>query len=290
MTAATERKAYGASDLHRRFERIEVVRRSLAVAAGPFVRRVPAERLPGALCRAAVVCDWLGRRLRFQPADALDPDLRGLSLRELVRACRTCGRPVSFDVLADNEEALRKLQAEGRKTLWCGMHHALAGAIPLLFESWGWPSACLTAQRLNPSWGDFEGCQPIRPSSIGLLELRRAIEHGKATIALLDAGRQSRRAALASPGLLGLARRLGATPVAFRIELDADAARLRVRTQPGPSPGQPAERYLAEARAAVEALYGDSWGMRVVWSERLDATAAAADFKARAAAALLGEC
>ena len=251
-----------------RFARLNLLRAALAMALGPIGRRTAPERRFRRLCPLATAIACCGRLARFQTADALDPDLRGVALRELARACRTAGAAISPPLIVDNEAELRSMQAAGRRTLWCGLHHALAGVMPSLFEAWLWPAAGLTAHELNPAWGDSESCRMIRPSTAGLLAIRRAILEGRATLAILDAGRQPRTGVVASTGLLELARRLDAIPVAFRADLDSSRACIRIHTRIGPSPALPAARFQAQARAAVEHLYSREWGVRILWRQR----------------------
>jgi hypothetical protein len=188
-------------------------------------------------------------------------------LRELVRACRVHYSDLPFEIDVEHEAAILQAQAQGKGVLWCGLHHAYGGVPIRLFEKWNVPSAGLSVDGSNPAWGGCKQVCKVARGPYALIGLRRALERGCATLAILDAGGGPRDGfATAHANLIELARRVGSAVVFFRGELDDSGPHIRVRTLLGPAANLAPEPYLAAARKALEELYGRDWGMEIRWT------------------------
>lgn len=263
MKAATEASnSYG-----RRYNRLTLLRRLLTASAWAPTKLMPPERLFPSLCYSALALSRIGRLAGFQTADALDPDLKGLALRELVRACRPHLGYAPFDFIVENEAELRRMQALSRGMLWCGLHHALSSSIVRIFELWRWPVATLAVQQRNPAWGGDARAVNIAPGPAALLALRRALSDGRTAIALLDSGRQSRPVVTVHSNLIQLAYRAKAPLVVYRAQFDAQHQAIRVHTRIVADSGCYGSDHQRRARAAVEDLYGASWGLQLNWTQ-----------------------
>lgn len=248
---------------------MEWLRAALAAAAGPLVASVPRTRLFPLLHRlsggVAKAASWSG----FQTAHGLDPDLRGVALRELVRACRMhLGEPpVVYSV--DNEAAIRWLQTQGKGVMWCALHHGLCGLPLYLFELWDVPSASIAVNKTNPAWGGCRRTMTFPRGPHALVGLRRALQRGSATMAIVDhdaepgAGRTR-----VQTNLIELARRAGAAVVFFRGEIEDDPPRIRLITRLGPVPDLDEDAYWQAVGKAVDELYGRDWGISIRWEGR----------------------
>lgn len=248
-----------------RYTSLERLRQALRLAAGPLLRLSPERDWFPSLCRAARTLGRAGEWAGFRTADSLDPHLEGIALRELIRAC---GPPLNFgprSFMVDNEAEIREWQRQGAGVFWCGLHHALGSLIVRVLELWDWPCATLAIQASNPAWGGSGAATNASPGPLALLKLRRAAQEGFSVVAMLDQGRQSRPRPVLHPGPLALARVVQAPLVIYRAELDGDAPLIRIRTRLVPPADCSPAAYDRQARAAVEALYGASWGLKLDW-------------------------
>ena len=250
----------------RRYARAEWIRRLLALGAGPVVGLTPRRLLFPALWRASSTVARAGELAGFHTADSLDPDLRGLALRELIRACRSHLGYAPFVFVLDNEQEIRRLHQQGKGVLWCGLHHALGSVIVRILQLWEWPAAMLATQPNSPAWGGSEWARSVRPGPAALLGVRRALERGCATVTMLDSGRQSPPRVTVHENLLEIARRAGSSVVAYRAEVDPREPAIRIRTCLGPAAGCDSDQFWPQARAAVERLYGADWGLQLEWT------------------------
>jgi|GEM_PF-3235409 len=252
----------------RRYAHAEWTRRLLNLGARCVVGVTPRRLLFPILWRASAPVSRAVEMAGFHMADALDPDLRPLALRELVRACRPHLGYAPFDFALENETAIRRLQQQGRGVLWCGLHHALNGVIVRVFELCDWPAAVLATQPKNPAWGGDDSAQSLQPGPAALLGVRQALRRGCAVAVMLDAGRQTPPVVTVQTHLLELARRTGAPVVAYRAEVDPRQPLIRIRTRLGPAADCGSEQFWPHARAAVEQLYGADWGLQLEWTTR----------------------
>lgn len=268
MRAATS-PTPGRPPIEKRFQRIEWLRAALTAAAWPLVRLLPRARLFPLLHRlsrgVSRVAVWSG----FRAAHGLDPNLRGVVLRELVRACRMhLGEP-PIVCSVENEETIRRWLAQGQGVMWCGLHHGLCGLPLYLFELWDVPAASVAINRVNPAWGGCRRTLVFPRGSHALVGLRRALERGSAAMAILDQGGSPGAGyARVQTNMIELARRAGAPVVVFRGEIEDKPPRIRLLTRLLPASALDEDSYWRGVGEAFDELYARDRGVSLRWEGR----------------------